>query len=92
MASPHFAEWLAAAKKEHQSLLDLKVFELHFPDNVLPGYNIISSRWAFKANWTGDSKLESSRRGGVNGAATTEGAPSRRSDKSRASGFYLPSL
>ncbi|CAM9465176.1 unnamed protein product [Sphacelaria rigidula] len=56
MASPHSAEWLTAARKEHQSLIDLQVFELVPPEAVPPGHNIIGSRWVFKVKTDGRFK------------------------------------
>ena len=56
MVSPHCAEWLAAAKKEHQSLLDLNMVHLLSPDGVPPGHNIIGSRWVFKVKADGQLK------------------------------------
>ena len=56
MVSPHSVEWLAAAKKEHQSLLDLNVFHLISPGDVPPGHNIIGLRWVFKVKTEGRFK------------------------------------
>ena len=59
MVSPHFAEWLAVAKKEHRSLLDLNVFELLSLDDVPPRHSIIGSRWVFKlkTDWRFEGRL-----------------------------------
>ena len=41
MALPNSTEWLATAKKEHQSFIELNVLQLVSPDDVPPGQNII---------------------------------------------------
>ena len=92
MASPHSVEWLTAAKKEHQSLIDLNVFHLLFPDDVPPRHNVISSRWVFKVKTDGLFKgrvvaTEWSQRHDIDCGST-----SRRSAVSRANGSYSLSL